>query len=106
MSRLRIFAEADPAWVFASAQQAVVSTDIITLTPPPPPPVPGLGEPMKKRFYSEAVNSNGVMCLVVDTNCPPGTKITIRAHFGLVDFNTNDNVKCPLQHIDTLLENS
>jgi CHU_C Type IX secretion signal domain/HYR domain/Immunoglobulin domain/Bacterial Ig-like domain len=96
----------EPAWVFASTQPGVMSADIITPIPTPPPAVPGLGQPMKKRFYSEAVNSNGVMCLVVDTNCPPGTKITIGAHFGLVDFNTNDNVKCPLQHIDTLLENS
>src|SRR5262249_13954364 len=61
------------------------------------------GQPTKKRFLSQSV-SNGVMCIFVDPNCPPDTKISIHAHFNLMDADPTDGIDCPLTHIDTAVD--
>ena len=92
-----------PAWGFASTKPGVMSAQLFTPLPTPPPPAPAPGQPTKKRFLSQSV-SNGVMCITVDPNCPPDTKISIHAHFDLMDSDPLDGLDCPLLHIDTAID--
>ena len=93
-----------PAWAFASATPGVMSAQLFTPLPTPPPPPPAPGQPTKKRFLSQPVATDGTMCIFVDPNCPPDTKISIHAHFDLMDADPADGIDCPLLHIDTAID--
>ena len=95
-----------PAWAFASTETGVLSPQFILPLPKPEPPPPPPTQPTKKKFFNQAVNADGTVCIFVDPNCPPGTKINIHAHFNLMDADPNDGLDCPTTHIDTAIDGS
>ncbi len=95
-----------PAWAFATTEAGVVSPQFLLPIPKAEPPPPPPTEPVKKKFFNQVVNTDGTVCIFVDPNCPPGTKINIHAHFDLMDVDPTDGLDCPTTHIDTAIDGS
>jgi hypothetical protein len=93
----------EPVWTFVGTQPGVMSAQQVTaLPPPPPPPSPAT----ILTWCSTTVDANGVMCITVDPNCPPGTKVSIEAHIDLADADPNDDMLCPSGHYDFWAQSS